>query len=360
MKNKLDSDISPEKKQLRDTLGPDFDGEILGYGVMYTVGADYNCLVPRDWLLERVEDLGLPEWIMPKQPGPHYAFDRAIQRMKQSWLKDYYIESPRADTGVIDNHRVRVELLDGDGKRIFHVRAEVFFDEEEVREEGGKWVPHTLGTFRYNSDTQRFVPKKNESLDEDEYLYSVWEDVSAAGIALHRQMMHTHIARDIRHMMYLTIRDHTNTVIKLRRSVYLFPAALADFVDNMSQLYSEINDEFKTVGEPVAIRTFEVLNKEDNIDWIQHQVESTLESNLDSILEGAFEKFDEGEAASSIVEKIEKSLTTDSDTVEMYNALLETEMDIEEVLTRQKLNLNEDDKKEILDSVIEQIKMDQQ
>ena len=84
---------------------------------------------------------------------------------------------------------------------------------------------------------------------------------------------------------------HTNNVINLRRSVYLFPAGMGDFVDKMATLYSDINQEFKDVGEPVAIRTFEVLDTDDKQEWIQHQVHATLEDNLDSILEEAFEKF---------------------------------------------------------------------
>lgn len=358
---KLDSDIEPERQRLKEAVGvsnPE-DMEILGYGVMYSVGYDFNCIVPRDWLLDRIDDLGIPRWLAPSEPAPHYAFDRAIKWMKEQWLDDYHIEAPRMDSGVPEDHRVTVDLKEGDGNRIHHIRAEVFFDEEESGQEGGTWAQHNLGYFTYDKGSSQMVVRQDDDLDEGDYLYEVFQDVSKGGKALFRRMNSHHVGGDIRRMMQSAINQGSNNIIKLRRSVYLFPAGMGDFVEQMTILYEEINQEFKKTGEPVAIRTFEVLNTDDKQKWVQHRVEQTLSENLDSILEEAFEKFDEGEAAHQVVKLIRQNLDASSETAETYNALLEAEIDIEEALHEQKQEIADADKEDIIDQVIEQTDVDE-
>jgi hypothetical protein len=293
-------------------------------------------------------------WLAPSEPSPHYAYDRAMKWMREDWLEPYYIEAPRMDTGVEENHEVQVDLRKGDGQRVWHVYAEVFFDEEESGQEGGTWAQHHLGHFIYNTTNSTLRAKKDDNLSEQDYLFDVWQDVASAGQGLFRRMMSAHIAQDIRKMMYDTVTKHTNNVIKLRRSVYLFPAGMGDFVDKMATLYSDINQEFKDVGEPVAIRTFEVLDTDDKQEWIQHQVHATLEDNLDSILEEAFEKFDEGEAADQVVKIIKENLDDSTETAETYNALLQAEIEVEETLEQQKSKVSDEEKQEIIEKVIEQ------
>lgn len=352
----LDTDIEPERQRLKDALGEDTsDMEILGYGVMYTVGADWNCIVPRDWLLDRINDLGIPQWIAPSKVAPHYAYDRAIKRMREDWDGEFSVEAPRLDNpDVQEDHRVTVDLKKGDGNRIWHVRGEVFFDEEESAQEGGTWDQHNLGHLMYDTETSSLIARKAEGLDEDDLLYSVWMNVVNVAEMWHDEMQEVHIAQDIRKMMYLSTRDYTNTVIQLRRSVYLFPAGMGDFVEKMATLYSEINEKFKETGEPVAVRTFEVLNTDDKQDWVQHKVSETLEDQVDDILEEAWEQFDEGEAADQVVKIIKQNLSGSADTAETYNALLEAEIDIEQALENQKTNLADDEKEDIVDRVLSQ------
>lgn len=356
----LDSGIEPEKKQLRDAAGvgdPD-DLGILGYGVMYTVGADWNCIVPRDWLINRIHDLGIPEWLAPTEVAPHYAFDRAIKWMREDWLEPYYIEAPRMDNQIPEDHKVVVNLREGDGSRVWHVYAEVFFDEEESGQDGGTWAQHNLGYLTYEKSSQMFKARRSDDLNKEDHLYQVWEDVANGGQALFRRMEKSHIAHDIRKMMYDAVTEYTNNVIKLRRSVYLFPAGMGDFVDSMAQLYSEIDEEWKEGGEPVAVRTFEVLDTDDKQDWIQHQVQVTLEDNLDDILDEAFEQFDEGEAADKVVKIIRERLGESAETVNTYNQLLEAELDIEEALEEQKQALTDEDKEDIIERVKSQTGLD--
>jgi len=357
----LDSGIDPEKEKLKNTIGDGRDADdigILGYGVMYTVGADWNCIVPRDWLLKRINDLGIPQWLAPSETAPHYAFDRAMKWMREDWLEPYEVTAPRMDTGVQEPHKVRVRLEEGDGSRIHHVYADVFFDEEESKQDGGTWATHHLGYLTYNKNSQYVRASKDDDLDEDNHLFKIWEDVASGATGLFERMQTSHIAQDIRKMMYESTNKYSNNVIKLKRSVYLFPAGMGDFVDKMSQLYAEINEEWKTTGEPVAVRTFEVLDTSDKQEWIEHQVQSTLEDNLSSVLDAAFDEFDEGEAADEVVRIIRENMDTSAETAETYNSLLESEIRIEEALERQKQQVSDAEKEDIIDRVMAQTDID--
>lgn len=359
--HKLDTGIEPEKKKLADALGEETqDTELLGYGVMYTVGADWNCLVPREWLLDRMNDLGLPQWLAPNQPRPSAAYKRAIKRLREDWLdRVWMVEAPRFDRPEVkEDHKVTVDLKEGDGNYLWHVRAEVFFDEEEASVEGGMWDQHDLGYLTYDVDGQYVTARKDDNLSEDDLLFDIWQQVAAKATQFFGEMQETHIAHDIRKMMYYSTRDYTTNVIQLRRSVYLFPSGMEDFVESMAQLYSEIDDKFKERGEPVAIRTFEVLDTEDKRDWIQHRVEKTLQENVDSILEEAFEEFDEGEAAEKVVREVREDLGEDIDTADTYNELLETQLQIEEVLEEKKSELVDSDHEDIVERLIEQEDID--
>lgn len=358
-KQKLDTSIEPEIEQLSNTVGSNFKGEIIGKGVMYTVGYDFNCIVDREWLISRMNDLELPEYLQPTKPTPHSGYSRAMKRMREHWLEPYEIDSPRLDTGFPTTHTVEVSLKEGDDN-IWHVHADVFFEEDEVKQEGGKWVTHTLGYFNYDVEGKNIRVYEADDLDEKEYLYEVWNDVSQAAIALFRQMQVNHMASDIRNIMYYAIAKHTNTVVKLQNTVYLFPAGLIPFVDKMAQLYKEINERFKETGEPVAVRTFEVLNTRDKREWIQQKVEEKLRDNIDSVLDEAFDSFDEGDTAETAVNVIRHNLGDSEETAEMYNSLLRSEIDLREELKDQRRNLADSEKEEILSRVLDQAEIEAQ
>lgn len=357
---RLDAGIDPEKQKLKNAIGEDpANAELLGYAVMYTVGSDWNCLVPRDWLLDRVDELGIPQWVAPNKVQHHHAFSRAVKRMREDWLdRKWQITAPRLDNGIEEPHTVTVDLKEGDGTYLWHVRAEVFFDEEECKQEGGKWVQHNLGYVDYDTENQYVVARKDDDLGEDDLLFQVWEDVVQKVRQFQSTMQEVHIAQDVRQMMYYATRDYTENVIQLRRSVYLFPAGMTDFVEKMAQLYADIDEQFKQKGEPVAVRTIEVLDLDDKREWVEQKVEASLRESISAILEEAFDEFDEGEAADEVVKTIKGNLDSSVETAETYNALLQAQLDVEEVLEEQQQEVAKSDHGDIIDRVIDQTDLD--
>lgn len=351
-KQKLDSRIDVEVEELRNTLGTGFQGEVLGYGVMYSVGADWNCIVPRNWLLKRTNELGIPDYLIPNKVCPRYGYTRAIQRMEEEWDNEYRFDIERGDTGRKEPHRVVVDFLEGDGQDLMHIQARVFFTEEEIKEEGGKWVSHSLGYLNFSTDRDRIVSRMNKEIEESDPLLQIWKDVTDTATEFYEEMLTSHISRDIRNMMYHAIKKHTNKVIQLQRSVYLFPAGMGDFVEKMSTLYAEIDENFKNTREPVAVRTFEVLNTEEKRDWIEYKVEEELKSNVNRLIEEAFEAMDEGETAHEVITTVRENLTEQQDTAQTYNALLQAEIDIRDQLEEQRRAITNQKKEKIIDKVL--------
>lgn len=355
MVDKLDSDIDVEVEQLSDQYGDSFEGEVLGYGVMYSVGADFNCLVPHDWLMEQVDMRGIPEDICPTETLPHHAYKRAIKRMREAWGKERAVTMERKDEHDPSEHKVEIELKEGDGSYVWHVVANVFYEEDESGMDGGEWESTNLGYFIYNSEQEAFKAHRHEEGDTSSPLQVVWEDAKMTGDRYFEEMKTHHTSTDVRAMMWKAINTYTETTIKLRRSVYLFPAGMGKFIEKMSKLYKAINNEFKERGEPMAIRSFEVLNTDEKQDWIQQKVEDTLEDSLNSLLDTAFESLEEGETSEEVVQTVLDNLEESDSTAETYSSLLEAEISVEEILKEKKREIADQEREEMVENVIDQI-----
>lgn len=357
MTQKLDSNIEVQRQELGGVVGKDpSEVEILGFATMYTAG---DVLVPRDWLLDRCNDLGIPQYVWPKEPWPSSAYKRAmgalIEDTTGSGTERWEIVAPRLnEPDVKEPHKIDVQLKQGDDK-IRHLYASVFFEEDECFEEGGKWDQHHLGYFDYDADSQQPIARRDDGLDEDDLLFEIWDEKKDAAFALFDTMKTHHIGHDIRQMMYYATRDYTETVIPLRDagSVYLFPAGMGDFLEAMSTLYEEINQRFKEGGARMAVNTIPVLDTEDQRKWVESRVEQVLDTTIDKALEEAWEDMDEGATAQEIIDDLQDDLTAGGSKADVYNELLEARLSIEETLQEKAKNLNDDRKQEILDEVLD-------
>ncbi|MFB6282576.1 MAG: DUF6744 family protein [Halobacteria archaeon] len=351
---KLDSGISLHGEKLKAVVEDPEEAEILGYGVMYTAGGDWKLMVPRDWLMRKVEELNIPRWVAPSAPRPSSAYKRALKRLREEGLNEISITAPRLDNQVKAPHPVRFHLNDGDSHKVKHLYAEVFFDEDECKEDEGKWIQHHLGYFDYDADSQSPVTYKDNGLSEEDLLYEQWRRVADGVDDMFEEMKTTHIGHDIRKMMYYSTRDYTESVIKLRDggAVYFFPSGLIDFIDKMSELYDMIDEKWKVGGQAMAIRSFPIF--ESDSDWIEERVQQSLEDAVDDALDEAFSEFDEGETAEKTVRIIKENLSVDAETAERYNELLEAQLDIEEMLEEFKHSIDDEDKKDIIERAVSQ------
>lgn len=356
----LDSNIDAEREKLSNEINEETDEvEVLGYATMYTVG---DVLVPRDWLLERANDLGIPDYVLPNEPRPSSAYKRAMSRLIDDTNGDgterFWVQAPKLDDSTTKSrHMVDVETREGDGK-VRHLYASVFFSEEESEVKGGTWATHHLGRFDYDSGNQRPAIYRDDDLDSDDNLFEIWTHYEDRCRDLFQSMQEKHIGHDIRQMMYYTTRDYTSSVVKLRRSVYLFPAALSDFVKSMQTLYSEIDQQFKQSGDPVAVRTIPVLNTDDKREWVRHAVESAMEDTVDKALKEAWDKLADDSTTEEVARVIRENLMDGDETAEVYNQLLETELDIQEVLEQRQEKMADSEREEIVERVLSETDFD--
>ena len=354
---RLDSDIELKGQPLKSIVGQSTDDvEILGYAVMYTAGADWNVLVPRDWLLAKCYDLGIDEMVIPSEPRPSSAYKRAIKRLSEDDLDDTKsITIPRLDNQIRQSHPVNLSVRSGDSVNMKHLYAEVFYDSRETGEEGGRWEDIRLGFFDYDSDTQNVLAFADDDLQGGSELAKLWSHYSTVLRSHFHEMLETHIGLDIRLMMYHTTKDHTRSVVSLRDGggVYFFPAGMTDFVESMSELYAEINETYKKGGGTMAVRTLPVLDSESEREWIEERVRKSLEESVEKVIDEAYEQYVDGDAHGEVLAAIRENLGEHAETAEMYNALLEVELDIEEMMADRGRNLDDDDKQELIDMALE-------
>lgn len=341
------TDTGIQRRSLSGVLGAEDDEEleVLGRAMMYTVG---EVQVPRDWLLQRCRDLGIPERLVPGEPSPYSAYTRAMSRLvssKQSHKK-------------VQGRRVEITLHNSDG-HVKHLQADVHFSQEEVGEAGGRWEHHDLGHFDYDADAQRLRSQKNDSIPDA--LVEVWEGFQARARHLFQEMQNSHTGDDIRHMVYLEMILNSPPdwpdIIKLRDggSVYFVPEGpLTDVLESMATLFSEIGQKFKEGGKEVEIRTLEVVDSEDKRDWIESRVEAELDGLAEDVIDEAFEALDENEDWDEIVDNALEQIDAGDDMAQRYNQLLQAGLDLESKLEARKEELK-GDKEELVEGIVERM-----
>lgn len=358
--NESFSQISVQRSELSAVLGADEDEdfEVLGRAMAYGVG---EVLVPRDWLIDRCRDLGIPERILPSQPRPHSAYKRAQARLVTSNPD----EGPRTDKRTIHVEAVDVplnvdlSLKSGDGRsNINHLRADVFYPEVACGEEGGKYVTHEMGTFDYDTDTQTTVSRKSD--DCPEALGDLWDELQVRSKRLHDKMMNHHTGDDLRHMVYLNMILNSPPdwpdIIALRDAgvFYFVPEGeLVHVIESLAQLFAEIDERYKKGGSRVEIRTFEIVDSEDKREWISERVEDSLEELVDDVIDEAFESFDEGdETVDEIVSTVVERLGEGGNTADQYNDLLQAKLDVEAMLASRADQVNDSEKEQLINKAM--------
>lgn len=347
MTDKIDAGMSFSRRNLQAVTGEggesEEDIELLGRLMIYTVGEVY---VPREWLLEKCEELGVPERLIPSEVTPHSAYKRAMGELFDDPARRvrYDVQDPA--------ERVEFDLLDGDGN-INHIRANVFFPEHAIGEEGGRWDTHELGTFGYDADSQRLVATPAD--DTPEALEGSWERIVGQARDLMELMQDRHNETDIRHMAYYLRLRYTDSIVPMRDggAVYFVPEGeLADIVDSLQELYREIDRKFKSGGS-MAIRQVEVLDGEDKREWVRSRVEQSLDRMVEKALDEAFGKLDEDDTAEEIVAEALDRIQDAEDTADRYNDLLEAQLAVEELLKERVEELT-DEKGDLAQKIVKQ------
>lgn len=358
---RLDSDIDLGTKKLSGIVGGDTeDAEVLGYATIYTVG---DAVIPRDWLLMRMDELGLPDYMAPPEPRPSSAYKRAARRL----LDDSGVESAESNLEDFTDRDVEIELDNPEDADTYlrNVELQEFIGSEESGTEGGEYLHHHIGFITYDRDAKspRYVSKvdsvdlEKSDLGQDT-VENLWEIIVGRFRFLNDQMATHNLGDDIlNHTLYKLTHSWTNTVVSLRDggAVYFVPADLSDTVEALSDLLADINREYKEGGKRMALDTIPMVDDEQHREWIQQRVETMMEGAVDDLLDAAFEEFeDEDSTAEEIVRSIMNSMGDTVETAEQYNSLLQAEMSVEEILEEKKQELKDEKRQDIVERVLDQ------
>lgn len=352
-----------EREQLSALLDGDIeDAEVLGYMAMYSVG---EVLVERDWLLVECEDLDIPEELIPRRPTWNMSYRRAINRMFSN-MGDRYQE--------VMGYTVQLEFIKpkGEGRGPSrHLRASVFYPEDEVDVEGGDWEHHTLGYLSFDNSTNGIVTRKNPTPGVDiEYnegmsmdttcpktLVPVWENAVAEVRGEMARMRDIQTDSDIRGM-FSRFRNGDPKIVSLRDSgaVYFVPANSENMktLKALEQLYKRINKQHDE--RTVELYTVELIDSSERREWVRTRVEEVLNKIVDEAIEETFTVYDANEeTAEAIMNEIKGRLKTAEDTAEAYNGLLETQMRVEEVLSRRAEAVQSNKQRKIIEQALDDV-----
>lgn len=349
---RLDSNIELDTQPLATLAGADGEApeqvEVLGYATVSTIG---DAVIPRDWLLQRADELGLPEYLMPSEPRPSSAYKRAVRRLLSDGMDKQYV----------DGREVHLEMRNPDhaDPNVRIIEAAVHFPQTETGTEGGEFSHHTLGLLDYDAEVQDFraVEKLESGSQQYDKLSPLWKQVTNRMDELFEEMATHNLGDDVRDqtLYYLRTR-YTNTAVSLRDGggVYFFPVELADTIEALATLLEDINREFKTGGRRMGLHTMPVFDQEAQREWIEERVETELEERVDSVIEAAFDSLEDGETAADIAQEAVGELEDQFETAEQYNGLLEAELSVEQALQQRMGEVKDEQKEELIEKILEE------
>lgn len=343
-----------EQPDLRGVIGDDRDPEevdIFGYQVIYTTG---ELTVPRDALLDKIDEVGLPEWMAPGQVSPHRAFGRMITDLAE--------DGEEVEFG---GHRVRFEIEPGDNKRYtkhFHAKVYHEADDDNVNATEGVWVDHELGIVKYDSDADepenrlRFVDR----IEESSSLAPLWYDgIKRRARDRYETHQQLHNGDDINNMVYYLCRQWTDAV-KLRQACYFVPAAyegVEDYIDGFRALYQWLDAEYKVKGgrsEDTELFAINIMDSEREREMVERKVRAELEDEVDDVFDDIVDEVREGAAADDIAEQVVSDLDGVEGLAERHSAVLKTELSVKRAI-QDVLTQMEPQREEVVDKVLGEI-----
>lgn len=355
------TDSTPD---LRGVIGGDRDPEdvdVFGFEIIYTTG---EFLIPRDELLAKLAEIGIPEWMAPGEVQPH----RAFGRMRE----DLFDESEGFDEIEYQDQTVRFEMESAEkqtksGKRkdhyTQHVHARVWHPPELTNENEGKWIDHDLGVIKYDKSTQgiSFIDR----ISEDRALHPIWEQgIKKRASGLFEKHQQSNNGGDINNMVYYLARNWTDSV-KLRDACYFVPAAysyvdsdgtehsIATLIDAFRELYDWINREYKTAGQTTELYAIEIIDSERQRQMVESKVNEELEDRVTDVFEDVIDQLQGDAVADEVAEEVVESLDGISGVAQRHSAALKTELGVKRVMGRVLDDMAEE-KREVVREVLDE------
>ena len=334
--HELDTGVSIGTQDLTGVTDIDpEEAEILGHAVTYTVG-DFE--VPREWLMERMDDMGLPDFMKFRQPTDKRAYNRVRDRLVDV-DNDYDAISTKVD-GKTHEARVTTKKVDNE---TFQIDVDVLYeaaDNEEATH--GDWRNTTIGHVRYVRDDGGVVT--TPSIGDESDLWSVWETYAGKVHEAKKYYKTVHLGKEFQKLMGRVVKHWTEGVkIRSAGAVYFVPARHAETMEALGTLFAEIDQKFKDTGSTLEVQTIPVISDEQRQKMVAEKAETELEARVEAAIETVEEEIEDADAdadedklVEDLVTVFEDELDEIDDFAAEYNALLEAELSIRDVIADRK------------------------
>lgn len=332
--HELDTGVSIGTKDLTGVtdIDPD-DAEILGHAVTYTIG-DFE--VPREWLMTQMDDLGLPEFMKFREPTDKRAYNRVRDR-----LVDVDNKFDKVDVQVDGKTReakVRTKKVDND---VFQIDVDVLFDAEDNEDaDHGNWKNTTIGNVRFKRPEGAILT--TPSIDPEDALWGVWEQYAKKAHDDHQYYKTVHLGDEFQTLMRRIVTHWTEGVkIRSAGAVYFVPARHAETMEDLGTLFSAIDREWKDSGSRLEVNSIPVISDEQRRAMVAERAEDELEERVEAAIETVEEEVSESdmnddELVDDIVDVFEEELDEIDSFAAEYNALLQAELNVREVIDDRK------------------------
>lgn len=337
----LDSNVEISGENLAGFVGEETDLEeleILGFATVSTVGGEDSMLVPREWLIPRMEELDLPEFMQPNEPRPSSAFKRA---MKERWMFE-------TEEKQINDHRVKFSLNKGENNTV-HVMADVYISAEQIaaqndipeEEAEGEWRTVTLGLVKYDEGHMMTVDK----VEEEHPLAEEWESLKERAHDLFEKMQNHHIGYDFQIITY-HLRKHWTDSVPLRDggSVAFIPNTpeVANALQGLNTLFEEIDQQYKTSGKHIEMNTIPMLNTDSQRALVERRAKEQVEEMAGKMVDAARESVREDMPVEDIAEEISSELSDADEFATRYNSLLDAELSAQRLIEEWMTDFDQD------------------
>lgn len=298
----------------------DADRDEVGWVISSTIGNDF--VVPYDELQEQASNIGLSHALLCDPPSEKKAFTRA----------GTYVD--RRDVADVESHEdVEVALH----KEPYEHRYEVeLHDRREENEFDGKM----LGVIWYESDHGLRGRPQVDPNDEFWDAWNAYVDEFRTEWELQQESV---LGKDIRSMIVRFFK-HKSKSVKFRAGggVYFVPVAAEPVVRALDELVSWVNVEHKDAGFPCEFDMIEVADTEEKRSMVEDKVRRNLEEQVSDMIEESVEELaEETEATvSEMFDELKEDLADAEDFAERYNALLDADMAVSDILEDWKSKLS--------------------
>ena len=321
----IDSNVEVEGEELTGFVGEEQDLEdleILGFATMTTIGGGRGMTVPREWLIPRMDELGIPEFMHPNEPRTSSAFKRAL---------NYHMLIEREEK-VVNGHRIKPDVEKGEGNT-HHILANVYVPAEQIAEnEGideeeaeGEWRQVTLGLAKYDDGHMMTIDK----IDEESPLWDEWDYLRNRAYNLFDELQSAHVGYDFQVITY-HLRKHWTNSVPLRDggAVAFIPATpkVTEVLEGLSTLFAEVSEKFKEKGKKMEVNTIPVLNTASQQRMVEARAEEQVEQIAGDLVDETREQLQEDIPIEEVARNIASELEEAEDFEAQYNSLLDAEL----------------------------------